>query len=207
MTPNEYQEQAMRTMCDQHKAGANMVPCEDGPAHITWRIQLNHSLLGILGEGGELATIMQRLVYYGKQIPTEELLAQMKEEFGDLLWYIAEGVTALGLTMQDVMESNIRKLKARYPEKYTDQLADEDNRNRIAERDALVAKNKENLSQTYTDTFFSGHVAGRVTQDGHGFGHKDSGCPCDFGTHEWELLQTSVGSGRKCRHCGTVEAN
>ena len=38
-----------------------------------------------------------------------------KKELGDLLWFIAEYCTAMGWTLEEVMEQNIEKLKARYP--------------------------------------------------------------------------------------------
>ena len=40
----------------------------------------------------------------------------MKKEVGDLLWFIAEYCTANGWLLEDVMQMNIDKLKARYPE-------------------------------------------------------------------------------------------
>ena len=39
----------------------------------------------------------------------------MKKEIGDCLWMIAEACTALDLEMEDVMQTNIDKLKARFP--------------------------------------------------------------------------------------------
>ena len=38
-----------------------------------------------------------------------------KKELGDLLWFIAEYCTAMGWTLEEVMEQNVTKLKARYP--------------------------------------------------------------------------------------------
>lgn len=98
-------------------------------------IRLNHSIIGLSGEVGELATLLQKIVYYGKEMSKEEIKLKFKEEFGDCLWYLAEGMNALGLDMTEVMEANIAKLKVRYPEKYTDVLADK--RDLAAEEAAL----------------------------------------------------------------------
>ena len=43
----------------------------------------------------------------------------MKKELGDCLWMIAEACEALDFSMDDVMQLNIDKLKARYPQGFT----------------------------------------------------------------------------------------
>lgn len=103
-------------------------------------IRVNHSLIGLAGELGELASLLQKKIYYGKEFNQEELKQKFKDEYGDVLWYIAEGLNALGIDMTDCMESNIRKLKVRYPEKYTDFNAADENRDRTKEAQALTNK-------------------------------------------------------------------
>ena len=34
---------------------------------------------------------------------------------GDVLWYVAETATAIGVTLEDVARHNVEKLKKRYP--------------------------------------------------------------------------------------------
>ena len=46
-------------------------------------------------------------------------LEHMKKELGDCLWMIAEACNALGTDIDTVMQMNIDKLKARYPEGFT----------------------------------------------------------------------------------------
>ena len=36
-------------------------------------------------------------------------------ELGDLLWYVAQATQALGVSFEDVIAGNIRKLEKRYP--------------------------------------------------------------------------------------------
>ena len=45
----------------------------------------------------------------------EEAQYHMKRELGDIMWYVAQACIALGITMDDVIETNIEKLESRYP--------------------------------------------------------------------------------------------
>lgn len=112
MNPNEYQEGAARTICPQNPATGRLManPAIQG---------LNHAIVGIAGEAGELASLLEKYLWYSQPLDKKAFF----EEFGDLLWYVAEGLSALDFKLEDVMEANIRKLKARYPEKYTDEGA------------------------------------------------------------------------------------
>ena len=40
----------------------------------------------------------------------------MAEEGGDLLWYIAELASGLGITLEELAQRNVDKLKGRYPD-------------------------------------------------------------------------------------------
>ena len=98
MTGNEYQELAERTINrDLTNSGREM-----------------HALHGMVGEIGELHSLYQK-VYQGHSLDKEHA----KKELGDLLWFIAEYCTALGWELEDVMLTNINKLKARYPEGFS----------------------------------------------------------------------------------------
>ena len=130
MNPSEYQKLAERTECNQASAATRMFDIQP--------IRLNHSVIGLAGEVGELASRIQKWIYYGKPLD-EAALTNLAEEYGDCLWYIAEGLNALGLDMGKVMEANIAKLRIRYPEKYSDLLAAEENRKREEEAKAVAA--------------------------------------------------------------------
>ncbi len=71
--------------------------------------------LGLAGEAGEFANMIKKLTAHGHAIPAEEFA----EELGDVLWYLAEAATACGLTLHDIAEQNVNKLKARYPEGFS----------------------------------------------------------------------------------------
>lgn len=95
MTGNEYQVLAARTI----------------NTDLENYQQMNHALHGIVGEVGEIHSLYQK-VYQGHDIDAEHI----KKEFGDLLWFIAEYCTGMNWNLEDVMQMNIDKLKARFPE-------------------------------------------------------------------------------------------
>lgn len=92
--------------------------------------RLQHAMLGILTEAGELGDVVKRHVIYGQPLAiTKEDAEQIgkegsiEEEIGDLLWYVALAANAAGLDLSRIAEMNIEKLQRRYPEKYTDAAA------------------------------------------------------------------------------------
>lgn len=93
MLVNEYQKLALRT--------ANK-KC----------MSLSNVGLGLTGEAGECADIIKKHLHHDHELNPEHL----KKELGDVLWYVAVGCEILGTTMEEVMQMNIDKLKARYPE-------------------------------------------------------------------------------------------
>jgi NTP pyrophosphatase (non-canonical NTP hydrolase) len=94
-------------------------------------IRLLHAGIGINTEAGEFIDMIKKHVYYGKPID----LTNLFEELGDTLWYVAIALDALGKTMDEAMATNIAKLSARYPEKFTEHHAE--NRDLDTERAIL----------------------------------------------------------------------
>lgn len=94
MQMNEYQKAAARTM---------------NPALYPEQ-QANHALHGMTSEVGEIHSLYQKS-YQGHDVDCIHL----KKELGDLLWFIAEYCTAMGWTLEDVAQTNIDKLLARFP--------------------------------------------------------------------------------------------
>ena len=95
MTLNEYQELAARTINSE----------------LTTSQQVRHALFGIASETGELLGLWQKAMQ-GHAINDEHML----KECGDILWMLAELLTAKGYTLNDVAFMNIVKLKSRYPD-------------------------------------------------------------------------------------------
>lgn len=137
ITPDEYQSLCQRTECDQNLSRGRMVgiinPQISSDPATNIPIRLNHAIIGMVGEVGELASALERWIYYGKQPDT----VNFAEELGDLAWYLSEACNALGLSLSAVMEANIRKLRVRYPDKYEDVRAAEEGRDRDRERQVL----------------------------------------------------------------------
>ena len=101
MTVNEYQKLAMTTL---------------NPALEKKDVLIN-GVMGLCGESGEAIDIVKKWLAQGHELDREKL----KKELGDIAWYLAETATALDLSLEDVLQSNIDKLKARYPEGFDPQ--------------------------------------------------------------------------------------
>ena len=73
---------------------------------------LINSVMGLCGESGEAIDIVKKWFAHGHELDKEHL----KKELGDVAWYLAEASSALGFTLEEVLEANIDKLRKRYPE-------------------------------------------------------------------------------------------
>ena len=95
MLANEYQKLAARTI---------------NKDLMKWE-QEEHALHLMVGEIGELHSMYQKK-FQGHTYPEDHY----KKEVGDLLWGIAEYCTAKGWGLKEIMQMNIDKLKARFPQ-------------------------------------------------------------------------------------------
>jgi NTP pyrophosphatase (non-canonical NTP hydrolase) len=97
-------------------------------------VRLLHSAIGLCTEAGEFLDQVKKHLMYGKRLDE----ANLEEEIGDVMWYIALGLDALGLSFENVMRKNIEKLKRRYDKSaglFSDDAAI--NRDEKAERKVL----------------------------------------------------------------------
>ena len=99
MTINEYQKLAMTTK---------------NPA-LSQKDVLINGVMGLCGESGEAIDIVKKHLAHGHELDREALI----KELGDVAWYLAETATALDITLEEVLERNIAKLKKRYPEGFS----------------------------------------------------------------------------------------
>lgn len=95
MTLNEYQEIAQRT----------------SRKDLTEREHLMNAMLGLAGETGECCDVVKKSLYQDGRDYHEALI----DELGDILWYVAEAASALGVTMEGIGKHNQNKLEKRYP--------------------------------------------------------------------------------------------
>lgn len=66
--------------------------------------------LGLSGEAGEVAEKIKKVIRDKDGIIDAETREMIKKELGDVLWYVSQLATELGLSLDDVAESNIQKL-------------------------------------------------------------------------------------------------
>lgn len=69
--------------------------------------------LGLVGEAGEIAEKIKKVLRDGDGIITEEKKEELKKELGDVLWYIANLAIELGIDLEDIASSNLEKLSSR----------------------------------------------------------------------------------------------
>ena len=96
MTPNEYQRLAMTTL---------------NPALSDKDVLIN-GVMGLCGEAGECIDIVKKHLAQGHALDREKLI----KELGDVAWYLAETAYALDADLNTVLQGNLDKLRARYPE-------------------------------------------------------------------------------------------
>ena len=70
--------------------------------------------VGINAEGGEFLEIVKKMVFQGKPW-NEDNREHLIIELGDIMWYVAQATQSLGISMEEVLDTNIRKLSKRYP--------------------------------------------------------------------------------------------
>ena len=70
--------------------------------------------VGINAEGGEFLEIIKKMVFQGKPW-NEDNREHLIIELGDIMWYVAQACMALEVSFDDVVETNVNKLKKRYP--------------------------------------------------------------------------------------------
>ena len=101
MNVNEYQRLAMTTLNPE----------------LTKRDVLINSVMGLCGESGEAIDIVKKWMAQGHELDKSHLA----KELGDIAWYLAEAATALDLSLEEIFQANLDKLKKRYPEGFDSQ--------------------------------------------------------------------------------------
>lgn len=97
-------------------------------------VDVVHMIFGMMTEVGELTDIFKKSIAYGKEVDE----VNVKEEIGDLMFYIASFCRINGYNLEEIILTNIEKLETRYPEKFTQFHAN--NRDLDKEREILEGK-------------------------------------------------------------------
>lgn len=99
MQMNEYQALARRTQ----------------NAKLSLKERKEHALMGLISEVGEICACFQK-IHQGHPL----ILNDVIDELGDLMWFVAEFCDVMRVSMEEVAERNIEKLRARYPEGFSE---------------------------------------------------------------------------------------
>ena len=136
MTGNEYQNLAMRT--NDHKATDRLRAkmegfclekrCSEPDAEIRTSDfgGILNACLGLSGEVGEFNDMVKKWVFHEQELDIDHA----KKELGDIAWYLAMACDSFGWNLDEILQMNVDKLKARYPEGF-----DTDRANHRAEGD------------------------------------------------------------------------
>lgn len=120
MNANKYQKLAMRT--NDGKASDRLI---GKTQEYDMKFANDHSdndcvdiggifnaCLGLSGEVGEFNDMIKKWVFHEKELDMEHA----KKEAGDILWYVVMLCESFGWNMEEIMQMNVDKLKARYPD-------------------------------------------------------------------------------------------
>ena len=94
LSPNDYQKLALRTASKE-----------------TMKDPILNGVLGLGGESGECEDLVKKHLFQGHDLDKEK----MAKELGDVAWYLAITAHGIGYELEDILQMNIDKLKARYP--------------------------------------------------------------------------------------------
>ena len=80
--------------------------------------RLDHAVSGLCGEVGEVDDVWKKIKYMGLEY-NAETRDKMVKELGDVCWYLISAATALNVPLEQIINQNIEKLKARHPHGYS----------------------------------------------------------------------------------------
>ena len=81
------------------------------------QVMISWFALGLSGEAGEVADLVKKGIYHQQGLD----YGKLKKELGDVMWYISALADQLDMTLSEIMQANIEKLQARFPEGYDPQ--------------------------------------------------------------------------------------
>lgn len=113
MTGKEYVALAMRT--NDGKGTARLAGAAAYGEQLKDYIDMGgifNACLGLSGEVGELNDMVKKWIFHEKPLDEEHA----KKELGDVMWYVAMMCHSFKWDLDEIMQKNIDKLKARYPE-------------------------------------------------------------------------------------------
>lgn len=79
--------------------------------------ELANYTLGLVCEAGEFGDLIKKHLFHGHELDEEKV----KSELGDVLWYLGNICNILDIKLEDIASGNIKKLKNRYPNGFSEQ--------------------------------------------------------------------------------------
>ena len=76
--------------------------------------RFDNAVIGLTGEAGEVADMWKKIKFMNLEY-NAETRDKLVKELGDICWYLMSAATALGVPLDDIINQNIEKLKARHP--------------------------------------------------------------------------------------------
>ena len=102
LTANEYQNFCLTTALYREKLPVSIITAQDLLAKV-------YPALGLVGEAGEIANKIKKTIRDGTPLDKKDLT----KELGDVLWYVATLADEYEITLQDIIDANVKKLSAR----------------------------------------------------------------------------------------------
>jgi NTP pyrophosphatase (non-canonical NTP hydrolase) len=133
MKINEYQKAVRRTINND----------------LSIKDQILNFSLGLSGEVGEVIDLIKKEFFQGHKRNNDKL----KDEIGDVFWYLVNLCNELGYDIETVLDMNIEKLNKRYPNGF--QKEDSENRDKSIKVMLKVIDNyvreRNNIKEKYND--------------------------------------------------------
>lgn len=107
MELNEYQDMSFRTAKISHTR-KDLLRAVD--IH-EWRERVANFAMGMTGEAGEACDLLKKELFHGH---THDR-AKLTKELGDVIWYVSQLARLYDITLEEIAQINIEKLKFRYP--------------------------------------------------------------------------------------------
>jgi NTP pyrophosphatase (non-canonical NTP hydrolase) len=74
---------------------------------------LSYVALGLVGEAGEVAGKIKKIARDDGGVIGDVARAKIADELADVLWYVSQAATQLGLGLEDIARANLAKLADR----------------------------------------------------------------------------------------------
>lgn len=87
---------------------------------LDWFENVQHSLLMLSSEVGEIAGTYQKFMFQGHDCPEP---AQTAKELGDVLWALNNLADLVGYSLEEIAQMNINKLRRRYGEEFSEEAS------------------------------------------------------------------------------------